>query len=504
MNQKNLPLQMLFIFLSIVLLRSVFFSPEINSRSAPGYQNASIIPTLPQQSAVEEKSIGKQLSDEFEAAAAKLNPVVVPVFTEQMFQYSQSDELLENPFRQFFGDEFYRKFFDSPEGGGQELIQSMGSGVIVSEDGYILTNNHVIQGADKIIIIVEGKQKMEARLIGTDPQSDLAVIQVETDSLPVAKLGNSDEVNVGQLVIAVGNPFQLLHTVTAGIISAKGRSSIGLATYEDFIQTDASINPGNSGGALADLDGNVIGINTAISTPTGGSVGIGFAIPINMAKEIMNELIKSGKISRGYLGILPQDIDGDLAKAFDLQSTNGSLVGDVTEGGPADMAGLRRGDIIQKIDGQIIKESTDLRLKVAQTNPGSTIQLDVLSDGKLITIPVVLTERPNEVPELQEKPKEEVSKPQQLGMIVRNLSQSVAEKFGYENEKGILVVDLTPGLPAYNAGLEVGDLLIEMNKKSINSINDLNNILAGLNSGGMAAVLVKRKTSTFYVAIPVP
>ena len=268
--------------------------------------------------------------------------------------------------------------------------------MIVSKDGYILTNNHVVDGADKLTVILQDKQKYTAKVVGRDPQTDVAVIKIDAKDLPVAELGNSDQARVGQWVIAVGNPFQLMHTVTAGIISAKGRSSVNLADYEDFIQTDASINPGNSGGALADLDGNVIGINTAIFSPSGagGNVGIGFAIPINMAKSVMHQLVTKGKVTRGFLGLLPQDIDEGLARAMNLKDTKGCLVGDVNSGGPADKAGIKHGDVITTFNGVPVENAVQLRNLVAEAEPGSKASVSVLRDGSGKEFTVELGERP--------------------------------------------------------------------------------------------------------------
>jgi serine protease Do len=339
-----------------------------------------------------------QFSQLFEAASQKVSPAVVPIFAEQTVAMTNAFGGPGDPFRQFFGDDFFKRFFGTPLEGGQskQTVRSLGSGVIVSEDGYILTNNHVISGAEKLTVVMEDGKKYTARIVGADPQTDVAVIKIDGKDFSAANLGNSDNVKIGQWVIAVGNPFQLLHSVTAGIISAKGRSSIGLAAYEDFIQTDASINPGNSGGALADLDGNVIGINTAISSPSGASAGVGFAIPINMAQHVMEALIDKGKVTRGYLALVPQDIDDNLAKAMKLKSTDGALVGDVTPEGPADKAGLKRGDVIVQYEGQKIKNSTELRNQVAQTAPKSTVDLAVLRDGREIQLTAKLEERPVE------------------------------------------------------------------------------------------------------------
>jgi serine protease Do len=449
--------------------------------------------------------IAQMLSEAFEAAAGKIDQCVVPIFAEQEVEVQSPFASPEDPFRQFFGDDFFKRFFGTPPGGEKQTIRSMGSGVIVSDDGYILTNNHVIGGADKLTVVLADKQKYKAKIVGADPQTDVAVIKVDAKDLPAARLGNSDEVRVGQWVIAVGNPFQLLHTVTAGIISAKGRSEIGLADYEDFIQTDAAINPGNSGGALADLDGNVIGINTAINSPSGGNVGIGFAIPSNMAKGVMDKLISEGKVTRGYLGLLPQDIDESLEKALNLDTTNGCLVGDVTSQGPADKAGIKRGDVITKLDGKEIKDSSELRRIVADEKPGTTVTLTVIRDGKEKDMEVKLGERPTQsAPQEQGQPQTKEKAFEKLGLSVQDLTEDLAKQLGYENESGVVIVGVTPGGPAEDAGLRQGDLIKEVDRTEVTSVKEFVDAVDSLKAGQSAALLVRRGENTFFVAIDIP
>ncbi|RPH30525.1 Do family serine endopeptidase, partial [bacterium] len=394
-------------------------SPKPESEPAVAIQET----TGSAQAASQGKDLLNQFSAAFEAAAAKVNPSVVPIFSEQVTK-------VRDPYSDFFGDEFFRRFFGNrgnPGGRDQkQTVRSLGSGVIVSKDGYVLTNNHVVDGSDKLTVMLQDKKKYTAKVVGRDPQTDIAVVKIDADNLPVASLGNSDNVKVGQWVIAVGNPFNLMHTVTAGIISAKGRSSMNLADYEDFIQTDASINPGNSGGALSDLDGNVIGINTAIYSPNGaGSVGIGFSVPINMAKNVMNSLIASGKVSRGYLGLVPQDIDENLVKALNLKASEGSLVGDVSSGGPADKAGIKRGDIITSVNGTKVTGSTQLRNLVAEAKPGSSAKVQLLRDGQQKEVTVTLGERPKELSASRgedEGDSSEEQSSQKLGLSVQALT----------------------------------------------------------------------------------
>jgi len=386
------------------------------------------------------------------------------------------------------------------------VVRGLGSGVIVSSDGYILTNNHVVEHADELTVVLADKSKHKAKVVGTDPQTDVAVIRIDGKDLPAARLGRSDRVKVGQWVIAVGNPFQLMHTVTSGIISAKGRSNVGLADYEDFIQTDASINPGNSGGALADLDGNVIGINTAISTPSGGSVGIGFAIPIDMAKDVMDKLIQGGKISRGYLGVAIQDIDEDMAKALSLRSTEGALVSDLTKQGPAEKAGLERGDVIVAYDGKPVADSTDLRNRVAAGAPGSKVPLTLLRGGHEKELGVELGERPADAghPGGEDEPGSEAEPSAVLGIETQTLTPELARQLGYEAGSGVVVADVTRGGPGDEAGLRRGDLIREVDQSPVKDEGSFRRAIGRVKSGDSVALLVQRSGSTFFAAIRVP
>jgi serine protease Do len=452
------------------------------------------------------RSLLREFSTAFEDAAAKINPSVVPIFAEQVIETSNPFGMPDDAFRDFFGEDFFKRFFGTvPRGGEKQTVRSLGSGVIVTQDGYILTNNHVVQGADKLTVVLGTQEKFPAKVIGADPQTDVALVKIEARGLPAAALGDSDKVKVGQWVIAVGNPFQLMHTVTAGIISAKGRSEVHLADYEDFIQTDAAINPGNSGGALADLDGNVIAINTAINTPSGGNVGIGFAIPINMARQVMDQLLKYGKVTRGYLALMPQDIDEALAKAMGLKSTQGALVADVTPDGPADKAGIKRGDVIIAFNGQKVKDSTELRNMVAAAKPDSTATITVLRDGKEVELTVVLAERPKEIKGTttpEGAPEEKNS--EKLGISVQTLTPDIARQLGYTNESGVVITNVQAGSPADDAGLQSGDLIKEVNRTPVRTVQGFQGALSRFHSGEALSLLVRRGKVNFFVAIQLP
>ncbi len=474
--------------------------------AAPRGDNAVGSGTVVSGVTPEGKELLNQFSAAFEAAAAKVNPAVVPIMSEQVTRVTSPFGSPSDPLKDFFGDDFFRRFFSTPPGDQKQVVHALGSGVVVSKDGYILTNNHVVDGADKLTVVLSDKQKYAAKVVGRDPQTDVAVIKIDAKDLPVAELGNSDEARVGQWVIAVGNPFQLMHTVTAGIISAKGRSSVNLADYEDFLQTDASINPGNSGGALADLDGRVIGINTAIYSPTGvgGNIGIGFAIPINMAKNVMHQLVAKGKVTRGFLGLLPQDIDEGLARAMNLKDTKGCLVGDVNAGGPADKAGIKRGDVITNFNGVQVENSVQLRNLVADAEPESKATIGVLRDGSTKDFMVELGERPKNLASgngTENAPEEKTA--EKFGLSVQDLTPAVAQALGYRNEKGVIVTSVKAESAADEAGIQKNDLIKEVNRIPISSVSDFRRATEHLGKNESSAMLLKRGNNTFYVSLQV-
>ncbi len=455
-----------------------------------------------EQSTQHGRQVLDQISQVFESAAAKVNPSVVPI-------YSESKVTVQNPFgsdqlRQFFGDQFFQRYFGENPGQQERTVHALGSGVIASADGYILTNNHVVQDAQKLTVVLPNGNRTQAKVIGTDAETDLAVIKVDEKNLPAATFGDSEKVKVGEWVIAVGNPFELLHTTTAGIVSAKGRSQVATSGYQDFIQTDAAINPGNSGGALADLDGRVIGINSMISTPSGGSVGLGFAIPINLAMNVMQQLKEHGKVIRGYLGVYLQSLTQDLKQAFGIGSNvEGALIGDVVQGSPADMAGVQQGDVVTSVNGMSIKTATELQNAIAGMMPGSNVQLGILRDGNMMTLSVKLGQKPEEN---QQSSNEQGGSPnpQRLGISVATLTPQLAQQLGYQGEQGALIERVQPGSPAENAGLQRGDLIKEVNRRPVNSAEDLVNMVRGLKAGSTAALLVQRQNNTFFVPVQIP
>lgn len=404
------------------------------------------------------------------------------------------------PFDKFFGNPF-DEFFQMPKGEGQDFLeQGSGSGVIVSRDGYILTNNHVVEGADNITVRTADGKEYPAKVIGTDPKTDIAVIKVDADGLKPAKLGDSDKVVVGEWVLAIGNPFELSNTVTAGIISARGRSNVGLAEYEDFIQTDAAINPGNSGGPLVNLNGEVIGINTAIATRTGGYMGIGFAIPINMAKDIMDQLIKTGKVVRGWLGVYIQPITPDLKEQFDLKTDEGALIADVTKGSPAERAGLQRGDVIVKFQGERMKDPNQLRKAVAATPVGTVADVTVIRNGVERNFKVKIGELPAETARAERQP----GGTGDWGFEVTELTPRARQQLGLEEgQEGVLVTDVKQASDAYQKGLREGDVIIEVNRVAVRNVREFNDAMSRVRPGDKVLLLVITEGHTRYVSFTV-
>ncbi|KPJ61037.1 MAG: hypothetical protein AMJ46_03415 [Latescibacteria bacterium DG_63] len=441
----------------------------------------------------------------FVLIAKMVRPVVVTISSERVLKDIPSfhRNLPRSPFDDFFGEDFFEKFFRTPTPEGELRQRGLGSGVIVSSDGYILTNYHVISGAEKIRATLSDKRRFDAEVVGTDPQTDVAVIKIDAEDLPVARFGSSRDIEVGEWVLAVGSPFseQLEQTVTAGIVSAKGRSNVGLAEYEDFIQTDAAINPGNSGGALVNLEGKVIGINTAILSRSGGYQGVGFAIPIEMAKKVMEDLVAKGKVVRGWMGVIIQNIDETMAQALGLDEATGVVVSEVTKESPADKGGLKQGDIILELEGKKVDDTVGLRNMVVETEPGTEVEVKILRDGKTKRITLTLGELSAETVASAETKEKTVSK---IGMSVQTLSPSLAAKLGYENEKGVVVVEVKAGGAAQAAGIAEGDLIKEINREKVTNTSEYEEALAKSEPGEAALFLIRRESATLFVALRMP
>jgi serine protease Do len=405
----------------------------------------------------------------------KTGPAVVNIFTSRVVKADPRRFM-----QPFGGDPMFRDFFGPQENGPfrprSHKERSLGSGVIMTKDGYILTNDHVVDGADEVKVALANHDKKEftAKIVGRDPRTDIAVLKVDSNDLPAVTVADSDAVEVGDVVLAIGNPFGLGQTVTMGIVSAVGRNNVGIEDYEDFIQTDAAINPGNSGGALIDAQGRVIGINTAILSRTGGNQGIGFAVPINLARNIMDRLLQDGKVTRGYMGVMIQELNPDLAKEFKLESSQGALVSEVNEDSPAAKAGIKSGDIIVKLDDKTINTSHQLRMTVAQKNPGTTIQVQILRDGQTKNLKVTLAEMPNQ----DDGEGTSVNPDRQSsggleGVGVSDLDTAMRQQLRLPSGvQGAVVTEVTPESAAYEAGLRRGDVILEINRKPIHNAAD--------------------------------
>ncbi len=393
-------------------------------------------------------------------------------------------------------EEFFRRFFGDRPPPRQQ--RSLGSGFIISKDGYIVTNQHVIGDAEKITVRLSDEHELEAEVIGSDDKTDIALIKIDSkEPLPEISLGSSSDLQIGDWVMAIGNPFGLEQTVTAGIVSAKGRV-IGAGPYDDFIQTDASINPGNSGGPLLNLQGEVVGINSAIFSQGGGNIGIGFAIPIDMAKSIITQLKDSGKVTRGWLGVAIQTVTAELAKSFDLDEPMGALVAEVTEGGPAKKAGIQRGDIITHFRGEQVPKSHDLPAMVAQSPVGEKVQVTILRGGQEKTIPVTLGELPDQIAQAGGREESEAS----WGMTVANISDEHIQRYRLpDDQKGIVVTEIEPGSPAEAAGIRPGDVVEEVNRQAVSSVSDFTTAVKKVEDAETLLLLARRGNFTSFFAL---
>jgi serine protease Do len=426
--------------------------------------------------------------------AEKLKPSVVNISTTKTVRSGgfRSPFGQGSPFGHFGGDDFFERFFgDVPQ--RQFKQKSLGSGFIISHDGYIFTNNHVVEQADEILVKLSDGKEYKAKVIGKDITTDIALIKIKSnDSLPVAETGDSDKLRVGDWVMAIGNPFGLEQTVTAGIVSAKGRV-IGAGPYDNFIQTDASINPGNSGGPLFNMEGKVVGINTAIVAQ---GQGIGFAIPISMAKNILPDLKAKGKVTRGMLGITVQDISDDIATTLKLKDRSGVLISDVTEGDPADKAGLKSGDIVTEINGKPVKDTHGLLLTIAEFPVGETIKVKIVRDGQEKVFPITIAERTE---------KSEMASAQQsgeaFGMTVQEITPEIARHLGLSIKKGIIVVDVQEGSVAEEVGIQPQDIILSVNKIKITTMKEYQKEIAKAGEKGSILLLIKRGKAAFYVPL---
>lgn len=436
----------------------------------------------------------KEIIVDFRDIAKKAIPGVVSIRVKGKATSSSLHGLDSDDPLDLFGNRFFN-YFNIPRQEKKQTVAGQASGVIVSSDGYILTNNHVVEDMDSIIVQLNDGREFQAKVLGQDPNSDLAVIKVEANDLPYLTFGNSDELEVGQWVAAVGNPLGLSATLTKGVVSGQRRNNLGIVPYEDFIQTDASINSGNSGGPLLSLDNKVVGINTAIATNgSSGNMGIGFAIPSNMAKYVLNEIKEHGKVTRGFLGVVLQSIDYNLAQAFDLKKIEGALVTGVKRGSPGDKAGIKEEDIIVKMNDRPIENAAILRNSVYMIHPGTKINLTVLRDGKILQIPLVVGEYTEEVPVAKQMEKNK------LGFEVETMTQEQAQALGY-NDKGVIITEVSPGSVAALAGLKKGALIVSVNRNKVETVEQFYAALKNTTKGRPALFQVKQGDQNIYISL---
>jgi len=450
--------------------------------------------------------IGDAISHIAQSASSAVVSVRVEKTVNLQNQLEQDES--QDPFEQFFGQDFQKFFnqrgpgerfyrFQTPVPQHKHVIRGLGSGFIVDKAGFIITNSHVVSDTDRVLVKLSNGSEHTAKVIGIDSPTDLAVVKIDTQGLSTLELGDSDSLQVGQFVIAIGNPFGLTSTVTLGVVSAKGRQGIGIGDYEDFIQTDAAVNMGNSGGPLLNSNGKVIGINTAIVSGSGGSVGIGFAIPSNMAKVVYQQLKEKGSVTRGYIGIIIQPLTPDLAKYF--QTEKGILISQVETGSPGDKAGLKQGDVITAIKGKAVDDIATFRNEVSVTSPGTKIELVINRNGKEEIITVAIGRLPT-----KSKQKSQPVKPElDIGLTVQKLTDELANQLGYKGRKGVIILSIEPGSPADDAGLKPGMLIEQVGKKPVTTEDEFLNEVKKESEKGTILMLIRNKDYTEYVTIKV-
>jgi serine protease Do len=476
---------------------------------------AALLLPAPAWSAQDAMTALQALQEAFVQVAQAVKPSVVNIATTQRPRAPQGRRpqgpqgpqdppgppgFPRNPFRDFFGDDFFERFFGDQ---AQRERHSLGSGVIVDKRGYILTNNHVIEQADQIEVRLSDRRKFQATVMGKDPKTDLAMIKIDAaGDLPVAKLGDSGKIRIGEWAIAIGNPFGLDQTVTVGVVSATGRADVGITTYEDFIQTDASINPGNSGGPLVNLAGEVIGINTAI---VAAGQGIGFAIPIDMAKEISQRLISQGKVVRGWLGVGIQELTEELAAQFGVKPEEGVLVGNVMKDTPAERGGLKTGDVIMEFDGVKITGVRQLQREVAQRQAGSRAQIKILRERQPQSLAIVLGEQPSETRAAAPGAPVPSEATEQYGFTAQDLTPEIREQLKLASSvRGAVVVNVDEGTPAARVGLRPGDVITQANREAIGSLADLTRIIGQQRRDANLLLLVQRDGNSRFVVLAPP
>ena len=475
MSKKNIA------YIVIVFFLSFFFSLNVFA-----YEQGSIVGS----------SVFSDIAEKNKLAVVNISTVTKAKRIPR--QFNQRGFQQGDPFNDLFND-FFERFYGIPQRSMPK--QSLGTGFIIDSKGYIITNNHVVENADEISVSLSDEREYKAKLVGTDPKTDIALIRIITkDKLPFVKLGDSEKLKVGEWVMAIGNPFGLNNTVTVGVVSAKGRV-IGSGPYDNYIQTDASINPGNSGGPLFNTQGEVIGINSAIFTggAGAGNIGIGFAIPINMAKQIVNDLKENGRVTRGYLGVMIQKVTKEIAEPLGMLSPKGALVAEVVKNSPAEKAGIKRGDIIVAINGKTVKSVDELPRLVAKVKPGSKSRVTIFRHGKEIVKTVLIGKLDGEKKLSGAAGGRESDL---LGLSVEEVTLDMAQKYGFDTDEGVIVRDIDPEGNAARAGIRLGDIILEMNQKVVDSLETYNKILASISKKKSVLLVIKRRGQVMFIPVP--
>ena len=461
---------------------------------------------------VKTTTVGPSHAGGYAGVVKQVVPAVVYITSTKVVKQNPNFQLPDDFFRQFFGDNVPQQFNGNGRGFNlrqapqqEEREQGLGSGVIVSPEGYILTNNHVVDGATDIMVTLHDKRQLKGRVVGTDAKTDIAVVKVDGSNFPTLTLADSSKLEVGDIVLAVGQPFGLGETVTQGIVSAKGRSGLGIEQLEDFIQTDAAINPGNSGGALVDDEGHLVGINTAIVGGQGGNVGIGFAVPINMAKHDMDEILAHGKVSRAYMGIYPEDLSPALARSFHVQNMTGALVSNISDDSPASHSNLKTGDVIVEINGQPVKDANDLRLKIGNMSPGTNVTFKVMRNGTPMNVSMTLGETPTEQAQntLQRGQRNSGGSAEALqGVTVENLTPDVARQLQIPSATlGVVVDSVSASSKAAEANLQQGDVIVQVNHRPVANTQEFREAVNGTSKDEPILLLVNRNGNTIFLAV---
>ncbi len=476
-------------FLAVAVALSVALLPDLRADTSPGASPANL-------------AHAESLSEAFRTVSRDLRPSVVSIRSVKRVQPVSGSlpgglDGFPPEIRRFFEENGGTLRFRPQQGGSVQ--RGTGTGVAISRDGYIVTNNHVVRGASEVVVTLHDDREFEATVVGTDAQTDLAVLKIDTTLVP-ARLGDSDATQVGDWVLAIGSPFGLDQTVTAGIISAKGRDNVGLADYENFLQTDAAINPGNSGGPLVNLRGEVVGINTAIASRSGGNAGVGFAIPASMVKQVTEALLEHGRVERGRIGALIQNLSDDLARSFGFDGDTGVLVGDVLEDGPAERAGLRSGDIVVRYGGRQVKNATQLRNAVAATKPGREVNVDFFRDGEQRQVTVEIGRLEGEKPTATDA---QTGKAGELGLTVRTLDAELAERLELDGStSGVVVAGVQNGSVASEAGLRVRDVIVAVDGEEVTGAGQFEAALDGADDSAGVRLRVLRNGARLFVFLP--